>query len=409
MNTHPFRALRPPTHLAADVASPPYDVVNTETARALAAGRPESFLHIVRPEIDLPPGTDLYDDAVYAKAAENFRDFQDRGWLVRDSEPAFFVYRQAMGEQIQTGVVTTCHVRDYEEDRILRHESTRAKTEDDRTRHVDALGANAGPVFLTFRDEPVLNELIENATSGAPEYDFTADDDVRHTVWKVTETAPWVDAFAAIPRAYVADGHHRSAAAARVGRMRREQNPDHTGHEAYNWFLAVLFPASRLNILPYNRCVADLNGLSPETFLEAVGHVMRVEAGGADCPDRARSACMYLDGTWHTLSWPPPAGDDPAAALDVSVLQERILGPILGIDDPRQSPRIDFVGGIHGPGELVRRVEDGRAAVAFSLYPTDIRELMDVADARRNMPPKSTWFEPKLRSGLLVHTLDGDI
>ena len=406
MKIHPFRALRPAPEVAARLASVPYDVVDTAEARTLAAGNPESFLHVSRPEIDLPEGTDPHSEAVYAQGAAALRAFVDRGSLIREPKPCIYVYRQTMGRHSQTGVVVCCHIDDYATDIIRKHEKTRQDKEDDRTRHALALKANSGPVFLAYRDTPALDALMDKATAAAPLYDFTADDGVRHTVWRAGgATAPWRAAFEAVPLAYVADGHHRAKAAFRVGAERRAANPGHTGREEYNWFLAVLFPQSHLRILPYNRCVADLNGLAPADFLKSVGEVFEVTPDAGPAPAAPRQTHMYLAGQWYRLAWAPFVAD-PVAVLDVSVLQDRLLQPILGIDDPRTSTRISFVGGIRGTDELTRRVDAGREAVAFSMYPCSVQQMMDIADAGRIMPPKSTWFEPKLRSGLLVHELD---
>ncbi|MGI6391239.1 MAG: DUF1015 domain-containing protein [Kiritimatiellia bacterium] len=407
MQIKPFAALRPAPEKAALVAAVPYDVVDTAEARTLAAGNPDSFLHVSRPEIDLPDSVDIHDDAVYAQGVKAFRDLQARGALVREADERLYVYRQIMGGHSQTGVVACCHIDDYACDIIRKHEKTRKDKEDDRTRHCLELNANSGPVFLTYRDTPALDALVAATQQTTPLYDFTAPDGVRHTVWRVEEdAAPWVEAFAEVPLAYVADGHHRAAAAFRAGQQRRAANPAHTGREEYNWFLAVLFPGTQLRILPYNRCVADLNGLAPEAFLAQVSKIFTTApADGAD-PTGPREVRMYLAGRWYALTWDEVVADDPVSRLDVSVLQDRLLAPVLGIDDPRTSMRISFVGGIRGAAELIRRVDGGRDAVAFSMYPVTVAQMMDVADAGKIMPPKSTWFEPKLRSGLLVHTLD---
>ena len=407
MKIKPFAALRPIPARVAAVASVPYDVVDTAEARALAAGNPDSFLHVSRPEIDLPDHVDAPDDAVYAQGAKVFRDFQARGVLTREAAEHLYVYRQIMGAHSQTGIVTCCHIDDYAQDIIRKHEKTRKDKEDDRTRHCLELNANSGPVFLTYRGVMAVDRLVAEAVAHAPLYDFTAADGIRHIVWRVdSAAAPWIAAFAAIPHCYVADGHHRAAAAARAGRVRREANPRHTGLEEYNWFLAVLFPAAQLRILPYNRCVKDLNGLTPEIFLQRVGKIFECTPVTGAKPVGPCQVHMYLDRRWYRLAWPEPASSDPVGRLDVSVLQNRLLAPVLGIDDPRTSNRISFVGGIRGTAELSRRVDEGRDAVAFSLHPVSVDQMMDIADAGQIMPPKSTWFEPKLRSGLLVHTLD---
>ncbi|MCK4872118.1 MAG: DUF1015 domain-containing protein [Phycisphaerales bacterium] len=407
----PFRALRPTPGLAKDVASVPYDVVNTEEASDMAAGNPKSFLHVVRPEIDLPAGTDLYDDRVYDKARENFLMFQDKGWLIREKKPEIYLYRQIMDGRSQVSIVASSSVNDYNDDRIKKHEKTRQEKEDDRTRHVLTLRANAGPVFLTIRDTDRINALIAQDTTGEPLFDFTADDDIQHTVWIVPDAQAYVEAFAEVPCSYVADGHHRSASAARAGAELGGKNPDHTGEEEYNWFLTAIFPANQLKILPYNRVVKDLAGKAASDVLaalEGVGKVALLRAGQEPTPTTPGTVCIHLDGKWYTLTFPADFidGSDPVASLDVSLLQDRVLAPILGIGDPRTDNRIGFVGGIRGTNDLERRVNTGEAAIAFSLYPTTVEQLMAIADAGKIMPPKSTWFEPKLRSGLLVHTLD---
>ncbi|MBN1270119.1 MAG: DUF1015 domain-containing protein [Kiritimatiellae bacterium] len=406
MRLKAFNAIRPPPELAKHVASPPYDVVTTEEARAVAQGNPKCFLHVVRSEIDLPDGTDPHSDAVYAQAARAFADFQKEGWLVRDETPALYLYRQALGDHSQTGVVGLCHVGDYEIDVIRKHEKTRRDKEDDRTRHIESIGAHSGPVFLAYRDQPEINEIVSEVEVGAPFCDFVASDGVRHTVWQMAWSKALVDLFGGVPRAYIADGHHRAASAVRIARKHRDANPRHTGKEEYNWFLAVLFPAKQLRILPYNRCVKDLHGASPTKFLGALSKVMNITEGVGPEPRTAGQISMYLGRKWYGLSWEAAPDADPVTALDVSVLQDRVLAPLLGIADPRQDARIDFVGGKKGTAELMRLVDSGQAAVAFSMYPTGIDQLFAIADAGQTMPPKSTWFEPKLRSGLLVHTLD---
>jgi uncharacterized protein (DUF1015 family) len=360
----------------------------------------------VRAEIDLPEGTAIYSDAVYAKAAENLKRLMDDGVLIREEKPCLYLYSQQMGDHLQYGIVAGCHIEDYENGLIKIHEKTREDKERDRTRYVDELNANTGPVFLTCKDSELVGSLMEQIAANEPLYKFTAPDGIIHTVWKVEETGAFAAAFAEVPAFYVADGHHRSASAAAVGRMRREANPNHDGSEPYNWFLAVIFPESQLKILPYNRVLFSLNDRTEEEFFQTLEKSFTVEANGKKTPDASGSVCMYISGKWYELTPKEAIPTDPVGALDVSVLQERVLDPIFGIDDPRISNDIDFVGGIHGTAELERRVDEGEAAVAFSLYPTTIAQLMDVADAGLLMPPKSTWFEPKLRSGLLVNTLD---
>jgi uncharacterized protein (DUF1015 family) len=399
-----FQGLRPAPSLVEEVACVPYDVVDREESAALAAGKPHSLLHVDRAEIDLPTETDPYADAVYAKAKENFLALQKNGALVRESEPCVYLYQQRMGNHVQVGVATVCHIDDYENDTIKKHEKTRRDKEDDRTRLIGTISADTGPVFLTYRDAERIDALVAKGQQGAPLYNFTAPDGVQHTVWRVAGGADLVSAFQDVPVSYVADGHHRTASAARVGRERRGANPDHTGNEEYNWFLAVLFPASQLQILPYNRAVKDLNGQSKESFLEAVGRAFTLRPNGSATPQRPGEIRMYLDGAWYDLTWKPAADADPISQLDVTGLQDLLLAPLLGIDDPRTSKRVDFIGGIRGTNELVKLIDSGKAAVAFSMYPTTVEQLMAIADANQIMPPKSTWFEPKLRSGLFVHT-----
>jgi uncharacterized protein (DUF1015 family) len=403
MRLHPFQGLVPTVDAAPEVACVPYDVVNAAEAAALAAGRPHSLLHVDRAEIDLPAGTDPYSDAVYARARENFLRLQGAGILMRETEPCLYVYQQQMGAHVQRGLVAGCHVDDYDAGLIKKHEKTRKDKEDDRTRLIDTLSADTGPVFLTYRDDPGVTALVNSLTREKPLHDFTAPDGIRHTVWRIAGGADWVRAFAAVPVTYIADGHHRAASAARVARLRRDRNPGHTGREEYNWFLCVLFPASELKILPYNRLVVDLHGRTPAEFLHAVQAVFALEENASPTPTAVGHVSMYLGGKWYGLRCPAPATADPVARLDVSVLQDRLLAPVLGINDVRTSKRIDFVGGIRGPGELVKRV-DAEGGVAFSMYPVTLAQLMDIADAGQIMPPKSTWFEPKLRSGLFVHT-----
>ncbi|HEV7867045.1 MAG TPA: DUF1015 family protein [Chthoniobacteraceae bacterium] len=399
-----FRGLRPTPELVAQVACVPYDVVNREEAAALAAGQPNSLLRVDRAEIDLAADTDPYAAEVYAKARENFLRLQSDGVLVRESEPCVYVYRLQMGEHAQTGVAAVCHIEDYEADVIKKHEKTRRDKEDDRTRLIGELGANTGPVFLTYQQSASLDAQIADIQRGVPFYDFTAPDGVRHTVWRVAGAETLCSAFAEVPCAYVADGHHRTASAVRVGRERRAANPEHDGSEDYNWFLSVLFPGNQLQILPYNRVSKDLNGHGNATFRSAVEKTFRVQPTTSPTPTQPGDVRMYHDGTWHQLTWETDSNADPIAQLDVSVLQDRLLAPILGIDDPRSSKRIDFIGGIRGTDELVRLVDRGDAAVAFSMFPTTVEQLMAIADAGQIMPPKSTWFEPKLRSGLFIHT-----
>lgn len=375
----------------------------------MAEGNEISFLHINKPEIDLPREVALYDDRVYATGARNLRRFMATGVFVREAEPLFYIYQQRMGGHVQAGVVCAASCQEYADGLIKRHELTRKDKEDDRTRHTHELNANAGPVFLTYRKRPEIDAAVDAIRKGQPLYDFVAPDGIAHTVWPVPaeQNAAFQAAFARVPALYVADGHHRAASAARVGLERKAANPNHRGDEPYNYFLAVLFPHDQLRILDYNRVVKDLNGLSPEQFLVKAAEKFTVAATGTPRPEAPRRFGMFLGGKWHRLEARPgtfPAGD-PVRSLDVAILQENLLAPVLGVADPRTDKRVDFVGGIRGLGELEKRVREGWA-VAFALYPTSLDQLMSVADAGLVMPPKSTWFEPKLRSGLLVRTLD---
>jgi len=407
MRLHPFRALRPAPELAERVAAVPYDVVNRSEAAALAAGNPHSFLHVGRSDIDLPADVDPYDPRIYSKARDALDRFQADGTLLREAQPSLYLYQQTMDGRSQTGVVGCVHIDDYERDIIRKHEKTRRDKEDDRTRHVLTPRANAEPVLLTYRARSDVRALAEPVLASPPLYDFTAPDGVRHTVWRITDPAPFVDAFRQIPIAYVADGHHRSASAWRAGRELRNAPPQHRGDGEYNWFLAVLFPADELRILPYNRVVRDLAGLLASDVLARLSHLGRVSVTDDPDPPRTGTFGVFLMDRWYRLELNEATIDrsDPIASLDVSLLQDRVLGPILAIGDPRTDKRIDFVGGIRGTAELERRVRSGEMAIAFSLYPTTLEQLMAVSDAGQIMPPKSTWFEPKLRSGLFVHTL----
>ncbi len=407
MRLAPFRAVRPAPELAERVAAVPYDVVNRAEAAALAEGNPYSFLHVGRSDIDLPEDMDPHDPRIYAKAREALDRFLAEGTLIREAAPSLYLYRQIMDGRAQTGVVGCVHIDDYEQDVIRKHEKTRPDKEDDRTRHVLALRANAEPVFLAYRGRPDIGSLGRPILMGAPLYDFTADDGVRHTVWRIADPGPFLDAFRAVPHAYVADGHHRSASAWRAGRELRSAPNQRSGDSEYNWFLAVLFPAEELRILPYNRVVRDLVGLGAPTVLARLSHLGHVTTTGDPVPSRPGTFCFFLMNEWYRLEFDEHTIDraDPIASLDVSLLQDRVLGPILGVGDPRTDARVDFVGGIRGTAELERRVRSGEMAIAFSLYPTTLEQLMAVSDAGGIMPPKSTWFEPKPRSGLFVHTL----
>lgn len=401
MRLKAFNALRPQQDDVHLVACPPYDTMTTAEARSLADGNRWSFLHVLRPEIDLPPDADPHSDAAYDLAAANFARIVEAGKLTPEPAPSVYVYRQTMGPHTQSGVVACCHTDDYRENVIRRHERTRADKEADRVRHIEALAAHSGPVFLAYRRDPTIDALAAEAETRDPVLQLEVDG-VYHRVWRVTDPDRLIDAFAAVPSAYIADGHHRCAAAARVAQSRRAAQPD--GEQESNWFLAVLFPAEDLQILPYNRCVADLNGLSEAEFLVRVRERFRI-AEMMVSPERLapQQACMYLAGTWYGLSWDVAANTPAAEALDVSYLQQHLLGPVLGIDDPRKSPRIDFVGGIRGTEALTAQVDSGRAAVAFAMTPVAVEQMMAISDDGGIMPPKSTWFEPKLRSGLVVH------
>jgi uncharacterized protein (DUF1015 family) len=403
----PFRALRPPAERAQAVASVPYDVINTEEARALAAGNPLSFLHVSRPEIDLPPGTDLYSDQVYRKAVENFEKLIAEAPMEKEAEPCLYLYRLIMGQHEQIGVVACCSIDEYDDNTIRKHERTRRDKEDDRTRHMVMLRAQTGPVFLTYRARPEIDEQVSAAISAPPLFDITAQDGIRHTIWRLTDTEALVNGFASVPLLYIADGHHRAASASRARAELREQSFTHTGNEDYNYFLTVIFPDSQMQILAYNRVVRDLNGLSQRELLDALKRQFTITENASPEPPRRGHWSMYLDGKWYGLSLAPdatlPVGT--VGGLDVSVLQDRVLDPIFGIKDVRTDKRIDFVGGLRGTKELERLVNEGKAAVAFSLYPTTVAQLLMVSDANEIMPPKSTWFEPKLRDGLLIHTI----
>ena len=403
MRIHAFSSLTPPAALADQVAAVPYDVVNAAEARALAADNPHSFLHVTRPDVDLPDGAGPAEQ--YARARDELARFVDAGSLVRSDRAAFYIYRQQLDGHAQSGLVACCHIEDYEHATIKKHEHTRPDKEADRAEHIRVLNAQTGPVFLAYRETVAINELVADAERGDPVFDFTAPDGVRHTGWSVPDPQGTVAAFGAVPAAYIADGHHRAASAAKVGAERRGANPAHAGDEDYNWFLAVLFPSSRLKVLAYNRVVQDLNGHSADELLSAAEIAFDIAVGVPPTPDQTGDIRMYLAGKWYGLRPRDVPADDPVAMLDVSILQDQLLAPLLGIDDPRTSTRIEFVGGIRGVDALVDRVDSGTAAVAFSMYPTTVDQLMAVADSGDVMPPKSTWFEPKLRSGLFVHTL----
>ena len=404
MRIRAFQGLIPRADLAAELASPPYDVLDTAEARAILAKQPHSFLRVVRAEATLPESTNPYGREVYERAKENFETLQKDGELVREPSPQIYLYRQIMNGHAQAGITAVCHADDYTAGLIKKHEKTRPDKEDDRVRLNTALSAHIEPVFLAFESTPEIKRLMDAASQTAPLFDFTAPDGVQHTLWRMPDAKAVAAAFAAVPHTYIADGHHRSAGAARVGVARRAENAHHTGEEDYNWFPAVLFPQDQLQILPYNRLVADLNGLSPEEFLVRVSHACTLTPDAPSSPSEPGQVSMYFGGCWLGLQFNVPAEANPVARLDVSLLQDKVLAPILGIDNPRTSKRIAFAGGIRGTDYLKSEVDAKRAAVAFSMHPATMRQLMDIADAGGIMPPKSTWFEPKLRSGLFVHT-----
>lgn len=408
----PFRGIRPPRNLVEQVASRPYDVLNSDEARAEAAGNPKSLYHIIKPEIDFPAGTDEHDERVYDRAVENFQAFRQNGWLVQDDADHYYIYAQTMDGRTQYGIVVAANVHDYVNGVIKKHELTRRDKEDDRMRHVRINNANIEPVFFAFPDNEILETIIRKVTSTEAEYDFTAPDGFGHHFWVVddpADIAAITEAFAAMPSLYIADGHHRSAAAARVGLEKAQTDPNHTGDEEYNYFLAVAFPASHLRIIDYNRVVRDLNGLTPEQFIKALEKDFIVVPKGVETytPAGLHNFSLYLDGQWYSLTAREGRYDDadPIGVLDVTISSDLILRDILGIHDLRSDKRIDFVGGIRGLGELKRRVDSGEMAMALALYPVSMKQLMDIADTGNIMPPKTTWFEPKLRSGLVIHEL----
>lgn len=409
----PFRGIRPPKEFVTEVASRPYDVLNSDEARREAEGNPKSLYHIIKPEIDFGPGTDEHDPRVYGKARENFDMFQKKGWLVQDSKDHYYIYAQTMDGRTQYGIVVAANVDDYMEGRIKKHELTRRDKEEDRMKHVRVNNANIEPVFFAFPDNKVLEDIIRKVAAGKPEYDFVAPDGFGHTFWVIDDDATIAAItaeFARIPYLYIADGHHRSAAAALVGAEKAKQNPDHRGDEEYNYFLAVAFPASHLKIIDYNRVVRDLNGMSPAEFLEKLEKNFIVEDMGTEIyrPARLHNFSLYLEGHWYSLTAREGTYDDsdPIGQLDVTVSSDLILRDLIGITDLRSDKRIDFVGGIRGLEELRRRVDSGEMAFALALYPVTMEQLMKIADTGNIMPPKTTWFEPKLRSGLVIHSLE---
>ncbi len=409
----PFKGIRPPKEYVEQVESRPYDVLNSEEARKEAEGNEKSLYHIIKPEIDFPEGTDEHDPRVYAKAAENFQMFQDKGWLVQDGKENYYIYAQTMNGKTQYGLVVCAYVDDYLNGVIKKHELTRRDKEEDRMKHVRVNNANIEPVFFAYPDDKVLDDIVARYAAEEPVYDFIAPiDGFRHRFWiidKDDDIATITKEFAAMPALYIADGHHRSAAAALVGAEKAKQNPNHKGDEEYNYFMAVCFPANQLTIIDYNRVVKDLNGLTAEQFLNALRENFVVEEKGTEeyRPNKLHNFSMYLEGKWYSLTAKEGTYDDndPIGVLDVTISSNLILDKILGIKDLRSDKRIDFVGGIRGLGELKRRVDSGEMKVALALYPVTMKQIMDIADTGNIMPPKTTWFEPKLRSGLIIHKL----
>ena len=408
----PFRGLRPPRDIVEQVASRPYDVLSSEEARIEAGDNEKSLYHIIKPEIDFTDGTDEHDAKVYDRAVENFKKFRERGWLVQDEKPMYYLYAQTMDGRTQYGYVVGASVDDYLNGRIKKHELTRREKEEDRMKHIRVTGANIEPVFLSFPDDEVLEQIIRTTAAKAPEYDFVSDDGIGHTLWLIDDKqqiASITERFAAMPYLYIADGHHRTAAAAHVGEERAQNDPHHTGDEEYNFLLAVCFPESHLKVMDYNRVVKDLNGLSDEEFLARVAeHFDIKERDGEYRPEALHTFALYLSGKWYKLVAHADTYDDsdPIGVLDVKVSSDYILRDILGITDLRTDKRIDFVGGIRGLGELKRRVDSGEMRVALALHPVTMKQIMDIANTGNIMPPKATWFEPKLRSGLIIHLLD---
>lgn len=408
----PFRGIRPEKTLANQVAALPYDVMNSEEAREMVKGNPYSFLHVDKAEIDLPREIDLYDKRVYEKAAENLNNMIEKGILIEDKEPKLYIYRQIMNGRAQTGIVGCTSIDDYMNNIIKKHEFTRADKEQDRINHVDYCNANTGPIFLTYRHREDINAIVKKETAKVPTCDFVSEDGISHIVWSIDCDATikeLCEIFSGIDYLYIADGHHRAASAVKVGKKRREENPSYTGEEEFNFFLSVMFPDDDLYVMDYNRVLKDLNGHSYEEYMELLGDKFIIEeykGEGEYRPEQKHTFGMYIEGAWYKLTAKDGTydGNDPVARLDVSILQNNLLHPVFGIEDPRTDKRIDFIGGIRGLKELEKRVQEGMA-VAFSMCPTTIEDLMAIADAGKVMPPKSTWFEPKLRSGLFIHKL----
>ena len=409
----PFKGIRPPKELVEEVASRPYDVLNSEEAREEAQGNEKSLYHIIKPEIDFPAGKDEHAPEIYLKAAENFNKFQQNRWLVQDNKENYYIYAQTMNGKTQYGLVVGAYVPDYMNGVIKKHELTRRDKEEDRMKHVRVNNANIEPVFFAYPDNEVLNEIVQKYISKTPEYDFVTSDSFGHTLWVINnedDINKITEEFSAIPSLYIADGHHRSAAAALVGAEKANNNPNHKGDEEYNYFMAVCFPASQLTIIDYNRVVKDLNGFTPKEFLESLDKNFIVEEKGDNIykPNKLHNFSLYIDGKWYSLTAKEGTynDNDPIGVLDVTISSNLILDKVLGIKDLRSDKRIDFVGGIRGLGELKKRVDSGEMAVALALYPVSMKQLMDIADTGNIMPPKTTWFEPKLRSGLIIHKLD---
>lgn len=409
----PFKGYRPTQELCSKVAALPYDVMTSDEAREMVKDNPYSFLHIDKAEIDLPKDTDHYSDVVYQKAKDNLWNMVKDGIYIQDKKPVLYIYQLTMNGKSQTGLVACTSIDEYIENKIKKHELTRADKEEDRIRHVDTCNANTGPIFLTYKNKENIDKIINKAIENEPIYDFTAEDGIKHTVWLIDNDEvinSLISEFKSVPALYIADGHHRNASAVKVGLKRRQENPNYTGDEEFNYYLSVIFPDNQLYIMDYNRVVKDLNGLSKDEFIAKVSEKFDVaEYNGNDCykPSEKHTFGMYLDKKWYSLKAKDAIVDenDTVACLDVSILQKELLSPILGIGDPRTDKRIDFVGGIRGLKELEKRVDSGEMKVAFSMYPTTMEQLMNIADDNKIMPPKSTWFEPKLRSGIFVHEL----
>jgi uncharacterized protein (DUF1015 family) len=403
-----FKGVRPVTDLADKIAELPYDVVSLPEVIEIAGKNPYNFYHVTRSEMDLAPGTDPYSPEVYKKAKETFDMFKEKGYMTSDGTPILYLYSQVMDGRTQTGVVACADVDDYINEVIKKHELTREEKELDRTRHVDIVNANTGPVFLIYRDSDEKRKLIERAMTAEPVYDFTASDGIKHIVRLIEDQALIAEIKKSFEKdeLYIADGHHRAASAVRVCKMRREANPSYTSEEEYNGFQAVIFPHTQLKILAYNRVVKDLNGMTADDFIKKLGEDFTIEKSNVKVPVKVNTFSMYIGKEWYSMTPKFEISADPIESLDVTIIQKRVLALLLGINDPRKDKRIDFVGGIRGTAELEKVVDSGEFAVAFSMYPTEIEQLMNVSDAGLIMPPKSTWFEPKLRDGLLVHELD---